>query len=360
MISALVIVNKADEVSPGRLSGQSHTDYRYCNTPEKFARLTSLHSTVRLQRRALQHLEAQLAKLIQVSGVKLEEPIQGDLLQIMSNHSDSITAEYGEDSLQAIFWDQQIKAASARSSSGRRWHPLIVKWCLYLHHISTKAYETIRTSGILTLPSSRTLRDYKHLSSTSVGFSIEADRQLLDILNQKDDLAKYCVLLFDEMYIKQGLVFEESTGSLFGFTDLGDISNQLEEFLQSFKDHSESLPRPLAKAMLVFMVKGLFNNVSLPYAQFPVLSVKGGDIFPLLWKAIGRLERIGYVVLGITCDGCSPNRRLFTLHQKQGTPTNQLVYKTTNIFSNNHKDLFFFVDPPHLLKTIRNCFANPL
>ena len=135
----------------------------------------------------MQHLEAQLAKLIQVSGVKLEEPVQGDLLQIMSNHSDSITAQYGEDLLQAIFWDQQIKAASAKSSSGRRWHPLIVKWCLYLHHIYTKAYETIRTSGILTLPSSRTLRDYKHLSSTSVGFSIEADRQLLDILNQKDD-----------------------------------------------------------------------------------------------------------------------------------------------------------------------------
>ena len=278
----------------------------------------------------------------------------------MNNHVDSITTKYGEDSLQAIFWDQQMKAAKAKGSSGRRWHPLVVKWCLYLHHISSKAYETIRNSGILILPSSRTLQDYKHLSSTTVGFSIEADRQLLDIINQKDDLAKYGVLLFDEMYIKQGLVFEKSTGALFGFTDLGDISNQLDEFLQSFKDHSESLPRSLAKSMLVFMVKGLFNNVSLPYAQFPVCSIKGGDMFPLLWKAIGRLERIEYTICGITCDGCSPNRRLFTLHRKVGTPTNELVYKTTNIFSNDQKDIFFFVDPPHLLKTIRNCFANPL
>ena len=106
MNSALVLVNKADEVSPGHSSGQSHTNYRYCNTPEKFARLTSLHSTVRLQTRALQHLAAQLAKLIQISWVKLEDPVQGDLLQLMSNHSDSITAQYGKDSLQAIFWDQ--------------------------------------------------------------------------------------------------------------------------------------------------------------------------------------------------------------------------------------------------------------
>ena len=80
--------------------------------------------------------------------------------------------------------------------------------CTFTTIISTKAYETIRNSGILTLPSSRTLWDYRHLSSTSVGLSIEADSQLLDILNQKDDLTKYCVLLFNEMYTTQGLVFE--------------------------------------------------------------------------------------------------------------------------------------------------------
>lgn len=50
----------------------------------------------------------------------------------------------------------------------------------------------------------------------------------------------------------------------------------------------------------------------------------------------------------------------FTLHQKQETPTNELTYKTANIFSNDQKDIFFFVDPPHLLKTIWNCFANLL
>jgi len=30
-----------------------------------------------------------------------------------------------------------------------------------------------------------------------------------------------------------------------------------------------------------------------------------------------------------------------------------------NIFSNDGRSLLFFVDPPHLLKTIRNGFANP-
>ena len=118
---------------------------------------------MRLQRRALQHLESHLATVIQVSGVKLEESVEDDVTD-NENHVNSIMVNNSEDSLQAIFWDQQVKAATAKGSSGRRWHPLVVKWCFYLHHLSAKAYETICNSRILTLLSSRTLQDYKHLS----------------------------------------------------------------------------------------------------------------------------------------------------------------------------------------------------
>ena len=39
------------------------------------------------------------------------------------------------------------------------WHPLIIKWCLYLRHLSGKAYETTRSSGCIKLLSQRTLRE---------------------------------------------------------------------------------------------------------------------------------------------------------------------------------------------------------
>ena len=84
-----------------------------------------------------------------------------------------------------------------------------------------------------------------------MGFSIEADRQLLDILKQNNDLAKYGIVLFDEMYMKQCLVFEKCTGALFGFTDLGEVNNQLDEFEALLKNNSSSLQRPLAKTMVV-------------------------------------------------------------------------------------------------------------
>ena len=59
----------ADGISPGRSSGESHTNYRHCNTAKTRERLTTLHHTLRLQKRALQHLEDKMAKIISDPGV---------------------------------------------------------------------------------------------------------------------------------------------------------------------------------------------------------------------------------------------------------------------------------------------------
>ena len=160
---------------------------------KKTERLRKLHHTVCLQKKVVQHLKDKLDMHISSQGVTVEDPVHNDLVAIMKKHSEGVLTKHGEESFQGIFWSQQLKATAAINASGRRWHPLIIKWCMYLHHVSSKAYETIRNSGIITLPSSRTLRDYKHLSSTKVGFSLEADRQLVDILAQKDGLGRATV-----------------------------------------------------------------------------------------------------------------------------------------------------------------------
>ena len=143
------------------------------------------------------------------------------------------------------------------------------------------------------------------------------------------------------MYIKQGLVFEKSTGALFGFMDLGDINNQLDEFEASLKQNTSMLQRPIAKTMIVFMFKGFFTNIALPYAQFAATSLTGADLFPLLWKVIERLTRTGCCILGVTCDGGSPNQRLFQLHQMPGDPKNKLIYKAVNPYADKAEDILF-------------------
>ena len=111
---------------------------------------------------------------------------------------------------------------------------------------------------------------------------------------------------------------------------------------------------PLAKTMLVVMVRGLFSSLQFPYAQFPCASLSGDQFFPVFWEAVARLERYGVKVLGLTCDGLSANRRLFRLHNR-GT---ELVYKVTNPYTDEPRTIYFMSDPPHLLKTVYNCWAN--
>ena len=61
-------------------------------------------------------------------------------------------------------------------------------------------------------------------------------------------------------------------------------------------------------------------------------------------------------VLGATMDGSSVNRRLIKLSCDQ--TGSGLAYKTTNPFSREKRDFFFFFDPPHLIKTTRNCWYS--
>ena len=155
-----------------------------------------------------------------------------------------------------------------------KWHPLMIRWCLYLRHISGKAYEAMHRSGILKLPTQRTLKDYTYFTSTTIGFSVEVDRQLMDAA-KLSSCAEYEKCVMDEVHIKEDLVFDKRNGNLLGFTSLGDINDKLMG-LEQFIAGEET--KDLAMSMLVIMVRGLFNRLCFPYAQFTTTSLTGDQL----------------------------------------------------------------------------------
>ena len=66
-----------------------------------------------------------------------------------------------------------------------------------------------------------------------------------------------------------------------------------------------------------------------------------------------KLERCGFKVIGCTCDGLSINRHFFKIHNM-----GEDVYKVLNPYAGDEHFIFFFSDPLHLLKTVRNCWAS--
>ena len=74
----------------------------------------------------------------------------------MGSCQDDMEKEFPDHSCyQRLFWEQQ-KKYEKQGKHGMRWHPMMIKLCLYLRQKSSKAYESLRDSGFVHLPSTKT------------------------------------------------------------------------------------------------------------------------------------------------------------------------------------------------------------
>ena len=108
--------------------------------------------------------------------------------------------------------------------------------CSHLHSLrSSGAYELLRSSSCLRLPSQRTLRDYTHYVKAAHGYSHEVDCMLVKAakLDTCPDREKCVLLLLDEMHIREDIVFDRHSGAMIGFANLGEINEHLLRFERS-------------------------------------------------------------------------------------------------------------------------------
>ena len=133
------------------------------------------------------------------------------------------------------------------------------------HNLSGKAYDTLRDSKCFQLPSQRTLRDYSNCIKARAGFSSTVDGQLFQAANLSvcQDWQKFVVLLLDEMYVREDFVYDKHTGRMIGFCNLGNVNDHLLTFERALTGDGNPLQPPLAKTVMVFMVRGLFTPLRL-------------------------------------------------------------------------------------------------
>ena len=151
--------------------------------------------------------------------------------------------------------------------------------------------------------------DYTHFIKSKSGFQMEVEDQLLVESDMENipEWKKFIVILMDEMKIKENLVYDKHSAEVIGFVDLGNFNEELAELEQLCSSDLE-LHRPVATHILALMVRGLFMDINFPYAHFP----------------------------------------------EEAKP----CYKTANLYTAENRDLFFFSDVPHLMKTSRNCLSH--
>lgn len=231
--------------------------------------------------------------------------------------------------LQKLFWQEQQKAFGIKSK-GMRWHPMM------LHKQSAAAYQTLQNIGVLRLPGESTLRDYTNVYHPKPGFQKSAIEELKKSADKLAEHERFVVLLHDEMTIKSDLVFDKRSEELVGFVNT-----------------SEDQPHVLATHALVFYVVGVNTNISTSIGFFGTKSVTAGSLYPLFWQAVCLVEQCGLKVIASTSDKASPNQKLYDMHGDGS----EICYKTKNNYMRD-RDIFFFSDVPHLIKTVRNNLFN--
>ena len=105
------------------------------------------------------------------------------------------------------------------SSKDLTYHSMIIKFCLAIAAKSPTAYEEIRLnqqkgSGILILPSQRTLRDYRNYIGLQRGFNPEVVNEVTSKTQDFTDMERFTILLFDEMKVHKDLVCDKNPGNL--------------------------------------------------------------------------------------------------------------------------------------------------
>ena len=164
-------------------------------------------------------------------------------------------------------------------------------------------------SRVIHLPSERTVRDYTHYVPPQTGFQDGVPEQLARDakLDEIEEWQKFACLTYDEIKIKEGLVYNKYTDKLVGFVALDSVIDHILEFERVCQSDGRTQKPDLASHMLVLLVRGIFTGLKFPLAQFPTTGGESYHLYPIVTEAIMRLEIMGFKVISLTSDGSTPN-----------------------------------------------------
>ena len=334
-----------------QVGASSNCRYDFNNKEELRNRLYNVQADRQTYKTRSEVIQARLKEAIEKESIPVSMEIEDLIKETLVNTTPDENV-FTPGSPQHFLWTQQVEQAKKADARGMRWHPLMIRWCLAIRYKSPAAYRQLRNSGFLALPSESTLKKYEHFTKPTSGFNEDIIECLLREANMGEiqDFQRNVSLVYDEMKISAGLVYSKGNGKLRGFTESGDINDEVEAFHRKIEEGDKA--RPLATYVNVFMVRGLFSKLSFAFGYFAGLGFTSAKLFPLVWKATEILESVGFYVRCFVSDGASPNRKFYKIHGGE-----ELTYKTTNVHSPD-RQIYFISDPPHLIKTARNNLEN--
>lgn len=180
------------------------------------------------------------------------------------------------------------------------------------------------------LPAERTLRKWTEDFHFQPGINASLLKSIHHLTSSLDTKERDCVLVWDEMAIKELIEYDKGTDGLEGIQNLGSQGKSLD----------------VANEALVFMAQGINSKWKFPISfYFTCNATKTEDLEKLVRENISALRSIGLRVRMCICDMAFTNQSLYNrLGISEETPYSMV----------QNEKVYFVHDTPHLVKLIRN------
>ena len=165
-----------------RTSVGSHTSYHHLTSEEKDTRMRNMHHSLTMAKQRVKGLQSKMDHLIDNQGIHLVEHDASDTASLMKELNPIVQESVQPHTPQRLFWDQQIAYNALKDKRQMRWHPLVIRFALNLKYLSTSSYRAMRQSGIIHLPSERTLSDYTHWTKPHSGISLDVIEEFVRMM----------------------------------------------------------------------------------------------------------------------------------------------------------------------------------
>lgn len=218
------------------------------------------------------------------------------------------------------------------------------QFAMTLQFYSSKAYEYVRKTFALSLPSQSAIRKWSSQIECSPGFSGPCFEAIKIKVNQAIGKGHkvFCSLMLDEMAIKKQIDVE--VDSVWGYVNIGCGANTTDDAIS-------------ATEALVLMVVCHNGSWKIPIGYFFIKSITGEEKANIVKEALIRLYDAGAEVTSVTCDGPSVH---FAMMKELGCKvTNPNDLKTWFVHPRNSmKKVYVMFDICHMIKLLRNCLST--
>lgn len=198
---------------------------------------------------------------------------------------------------------------------------------LKLQYKSPSAFKMLKKMGFA-LPGLSTMRDWYNTIPFDTGLSDEMISIIKEKLEDGNPINRKCILLLDEMTIKNHLQYDEKTDKIYGYEDFQEFGRN-------------ATP---ARHALVFMLSGINKQWKQVIAHY-YGTAKKDLLKDIILRLLEKLVAEGIEVVAVNCDQGSANRGAYDL---MGVTVEDPWINVAD------GPIFCMHDVPHLFKSIRN------